>query len=174
MDHSPLDRPGFAARIFAVSAILIYAAVLLWFTVTAPAEVPTHFDATGRADDWDSKASLVAIFVPLGLGIPILFSIRAIWVRVPRALINAPHKNYWFDHDKTTYFYDCLMEFMRINAGALALLFAVILSSISATAASSTPGDTGVQVPIIVAPIGFLIAAAASVWLLYRRLEPRR
>lgn len=166
-------RPGFPALVFALVSITAYAAVSLWFAVTAPESVPSRFDAAGRAYDWSSKTSVLAFLVPSGLGVPVLFSIRGLWTRIPRSLINAPHKDHWFERGEEAYFYDCLMEFLRINAGALALMFSTILISIFSAAAED--GGTGAlpHVPLFVQSGGYLAVAAASVWLLFRRLKPR-
>ena len=164
------QRPGFSAFVFALVGIAIFAALSLWFAVTAPETVPSHFDASGRADDWSSKWSVLVLLVPLGLGISVLLSIRGIWTRMPLASINAPHKEYWFERSDESYFYDCLMEFMRINAGALALLFSTILISMFTVAAG--PDNSG-PVPLLIPTAGFLIVVGASVWLLFRRLQPQ-
>jgi hypothetical protein len=83
--------------------LLLLAAIVLvgvvqigYYYPKLPPTVASHFNAAGKADDWMPKesfaalnaivlASLLAVVLILGLVIP----------RVPVALINLPHKEYW-------------------------------------------------------------------------------
>lgn len=165
--NSPSER---AALIFAIASILVYFGVSVWFWVQAPENVATHFDSGGQPDDWTSKAGLLWIFVPIGLGLPVLMSIRPLFEKLPVSLINAPHKEYWLERGGKTYLVDCLMELLRITAGLTALLFAAILVIIAETARSATISEWLTFVPTVI----FLIATGFAVWRFYRRLTPPR
>ncbi|UVI35178.1 DUF1648 domain-containing protein [Brevibacterium spongiae] len=160
----------FAALVFAIASILIFLGFSVWFWVQAPDTVATHFDSAGQPDDWSSKTGLLGIFVPLGVGLPLLFSIRWIWARLPISLINMPSKDYWLERGERTFLFDCLMEFMRIVGGLLALLFASILVIIMREARTATMPEWMTLVPTAI----FLIATGLAVWRLYRRLTPPR
>lgn len=150
-------------------SILVLISVAVWFWFAAPAQVPSHFGASGQPDDWSSKGETLAILVPLGVGISILFSIRWIYEKLPIEVINIPHKEYWFQRGERDYLFDCLMEFMRITAGALALLFAMLLAVSLAVA-------LGVSLPnglTFLLPVAFFIITGAAMWNLLRQLKPR-
>lgn len=159
-----------AALVFAVASILVLLGVCVWFWVQAPANVATHFDSGGRPDDWTSKAGLLGIFVPVGVGLPALMSIRPLFEKLPASLINAPHKEYWLERGEKTYLVDCLMELLRITAGLTALLIAAILVIIAEGARSATMPEWLTFVPTAV----FLAATGLAVWRFYRRLTPPR
>ncbi|GAA1850188.1 DUF1648 domain-containing protein [Brevibacterium marinum] len=165
----PKRRPGFAALLFAVLSILVLIGIALWFWFRAPNQVPSHFGADGQPDDWSSKGETLAILVPLGVGIAVLFSIRWIWEKLPMRFLNIPHKEYWLQHGQRGYLFDCLMEFMRITAGALALLFAMILvGSLSESLGTSQPDG----LMLLLTP-AFLVIVALAMWNLYHQLKPR-
>ncbi|GAA1515871.1 DUF1648 domain-containing protein [Brevibacterium permense] len=161
---------GTAALIFACLSILVFLAFCVWFWVQAPDTVATHFDSGGQPDDWTSKAGLLGIFVPVGLGLPTLMSIRPLIAKLPISLINAPHKEYWIERGDKTYLVDCLMELLRITAGLTALLIAAILVIITEGARSATMPEWLTVVPTAV----FLAATGLAVWRFYHRLTPPR
>ncbi|WP_181273098.1 DUF1648 domain-containing protein [Brevibacterium oceani] len=165
------NSPGeVAALVFAVGSMLVLTGAAVWFWIVAPEPVPSHLDAAGRADDWSSKAGTLGILLPLGLGISMVFSIRWIWERVPAAFLNIPHRDYWLEAGNRDYHFDCLMEFMRITAGLVALLFASVLVIIMHEARSSMMPEWMTFVPTAV----FLIATGFAVWRLLHRLRPPR
>lgn len=150
-------------------SILVLLSVAGWFWFQAPDQVPSHFGASGQPDDWSSKTESLAILVPLGVGISVLFSIRWIWEKLPIGLVNIPHKEYWLHHGQRDYLFDCLMEFMRITAGALALLFAMILvASLSVALGASLPDAL-----MLLLPVAFIIVTGVAMWNLFRQLKPR-
>ena len=130
-----------AALIFAVASILVFLGVCVWFWGQAPDNVATHFDSGGQPDDWTSKAGLLGIFVPVGVGLPVLMSIRPLFEKLPVSLINAQHKEYWLERDEKTYLVGCVMELLRITAGLTALLIAAILVIIAEAARSATMSE---------------------------------
>lgn len=165
------NPPGETATlIFAVASILVFIGVCVWFWVQAPENIATHFDSGGQPDDWTSKTGLLWIFLPIGLGLPVLMSIRPLLEKLPVSLINAPHKEYWLERDEKTYLVDCLMELLRITAGLTALLIAAILVIIAETARSATMPEWLTFVPTAI----FLAATGLAVWRFYRSLTPPR
>ncbi|MGC2940610.1 MULTISPECIES: DUF1648 domain-containing protein [unclassified Brevibacterium] len=165
------NRPSeTAALVFAIVSILVFFGCCVWFWVQAPGNMATHFDSGGQPDGWTSKADLLWIFVPTGIGLPVLMSIRALYEKLPISLINAPFKEYWLERDEKAFLFGCLMELLRTVAGLTALLFASILVIIMGQARSATIPEWMTLVPTAV----FLIAAGLAVWRLYRRLTPPR
>ena len=66
-----------------------------------PERLAVHFGASGEADGWSSKGEFVvlfgameAFFVLFGVAFAIMLD------RIPLALINIPHKNYWFSPER--------------------------------------------------------------------------
>ncbi|WP_167198370.1 DUF1648 domain-containing protein [Brevibacterium pigmentatum] len=165
--NPPSER---AALVFAIASILVFLGFSVWFWVQTPENVATHFDSGGQPDDWTSKAGLLWIFVPLGVGLPALLSIRPLYEKLPASLINAPHKEYWLERGEKTYLVDCLMELLRITAGLTALLVAAILVIIAEGARSATMSEWLTFVPTVI----FLIATGLAVWRFYRKLTPPR
>ncbi|MCU4295910.1 DUF1648 domain-containing protein [Brevibacterium permense] len=159
-----------AALVFVVASILVFLGVCVWFWVQAPDNVATHFDSGGRPDDWTSKAGLLGIFLPIGIGLPALMSIRPLVEKLPVSLINAPYKEYWIERGEKSYLVDCLMELLRITAGLTALLIAAIFVIIAEAARSATMSEWLTFVPTAI----FLAATGLAVWRFYRRLTPPR
>jgi uncharacterized membrane protein len=66
-----------------------------------PDRIASHFSVGGVADGWTLKPSLfftywaiIALVLGVSLGIPALIG------RLPRRLINIPHKEYWLSDEK--------------------------------------------------------------------------
>ena len=160
----------FAALVFAVLSILVFIGSAIWFWVQAPDTVASHFDASGQPDDWSSKANTLGLLVPIGVGIPALFSIRWIWEKLPSSIVNIPFKDYWLNSGERAYLYDCLMQFMRFTGGALALLLTSVLVMIMREGRGATMPTGMTFLPTGV----FLIIAAAALINLVLRLRPPR
>lgn len=165
--NPPSER---AALIFACLSILVFVGFSVWFWVQAPENVATHFDSSGQPDGWSSKAGLLWLFVPLGVGLPVLLSIRPLFEQLPISLINAPHKEYWIERGEKAFLFDCLMEMLRITAGLCALLFAAILVIFLEDARSATVPAWMFFVPTVV----FIVIMGLAFFRFYRRLTPPR
>lgn len=163
-------RGAFAALIFAVVAIAVLAVTVLWFWIQAPDQVPSHFDVAGRPDEWSSKSETLGILAPIGIGIPVLFSIRWIWESLPTSIVNIPNKDHWLELGEVGYLYDCLMQFMRTIGGTMALLFTAILITMFQVGQGAESSVIATLVPVAV----FLVVSAAALWILVRQLDPRR
>lgn len=149
-------------------SILVFISSAVWLWTQAPDQVPSHFNARGQPDDWDSKASTLAVLVPIGIGLPLLLSIRWIWEKVPMSLVNIPHKDYWLERGERDHLFDCLMEFLRITAGALALLLTSALVMILRVGEERPTPEALTFVPTLV----FLVIVGVGLWRLYRQLKP--
>ena len=162
--------PGeFAALIFVIVSVLIFLGCAAWFWFQAPDTVASHSDASGQPDGWAPKAETLAWLVPIGAGIPLLFSIRWIWEKLPTAIINIPNKDYWLEHGETTYLYDCLMQFLRIGGGSIALLFTTILLMILCEGRGASMPTGLTYVPTVI----FLVITGLATWRIIQQLKPR-
>lgn len=159
-----------AALVFAIASILVFAGFALWFWFQAPDVVASHFDSSGQPDDWSSKTSTLAWLVPLGVGLPALMSIRPIWEKLPKSLINIPSKDYWLERGEETFLFDSLMQFMRIFAGLTALLFVSVLVMIMREGRDATMPEWMTFVPTVI----FIACTVLALWHLSRRLRPPR
>ena len=164
--RNPLS--GFAALVFAMLGILVFISSAVWLWSQATEQMPSHFNAQGQPDDWASKAWTLAVMTPLGVGLPLLLSIRWIWEKLPMSLVNVPHKDYWLELGEREHLFDCLMEMMRITAGATALLLASVLVMILREGTGHPVPEGLTFVPTLV----FLGIVGTALWNLYRQLKP--
>ncbi|WP_193096443.1 DUF1648 domain-containing protein [Brevibacterium sp. FME17] len=154
--------------LFAVLSILVFVGFAVWLWFNAPDQAPSHSGANGQPDDWSQKGEVMAWLVPLGVGIPALLSIRQIYEKLPIGLVNVPHKDYWLKRGERDYLFDCLMEFMRITAGACALLFTLSLAQTLKVGISRSWPEALLFLPTGV----FLVVVAIAMWNLLRQLKP--
>lgn len=92
-------NPG-ASRSFGwlvwLAACVAYLAVFMWSWATLPDRVASHFDGSGAADDWSSRASFLTIQALVGVfvlaGLPLL---GALTTKLPPSMVNLPNKDYW-------------------------------------------------------------------------------
>jgi uncharacterized membrane protein len=66
-----------------------------------PERLAVHFGASGEADGWSSKGEFMVLFG----GMEVLFVLFGVAFavmldRIPLALINIPHKDYWFSPER--------------------------------------------------------------------------
>lgn len=110
----------------------------------------------------------MAVLMPIGIGIPLMFSIRWIWEKLPTAIINIPNKDYWLERGERTYLYNCLMQFLRIMGGSVALLFTTVIVMILREGRGASMPTSMTFVPTVV----FLVISGLSLWRIYRQLKP--
>jgi uncharacterized membrane protein len=61
-----------------------------------PDRVPTHFDASGRADGWSTRNGFIVTMGGLSLFLAALLAgMSAVVARLPTSLLNMPHRDYW-------------------------------------------------------------------------------
>lgn len=164
--QNPLEAT--AALVFAALSILVFIGASIWFWTLAPDNVASHFDASGLPDEWSSKAGTMAVLMPIGIGIPLMFSIRWIWEKLPTAMINIPNKDHWLERGERTYLYNCLMQFLRIMGGSVALLFTTVIVMILREGRGASMPTSMTFVPTVV----FLVISGLSLWRIYRQLKP--
>ena len=76
---------------------MVYAGVVAASWWLLPDRVPLHFGASGQPDRFGSRTEAVVTSALLGAGIIALFAGLARWMRrLPPAMANIPHKEYWF------------------------------------------------------------------------------
>jgi len=62
-----------------------------------PERLAVHFGASGEANDWSSKGEFMVLFAGMEVFL-VLFGMAfaTLLDRIPLALLNVPHKDYWF------------------------------------------------------------------------------
>ena len=153
-------RPG---RLALLAVGTTYVVAVAWSGVVLPDRVPSHFDGSGRVDDWTSRTAMLVFWAAIGLlvlvGMPAL-------VRLVTAgegtHVNMPQrsKDYWFAPERRSEFRrrfgDDIECFTAITG---VLLVAVVL----VTTWVGTTGREGVPWWVFVLPLGAYLAATA-VW----------
>lgn len=90
-----------------------------------PAQVPSHFAASGHPDAWSGKDVFVGLYVfTIGICGVAFGSIGAVIARLPVSLINLPNKNFWLADERKEETISYLGAFMLLFGSAtLGLLF---------------------------------------------------
>lgn len=110
-----------------ITALLAFALSLVWSYGQLPAQVATHFNAAGQANDWMSREMHLTCMAAIGLGLPILmvgvfYAIR--WL--PMAIVNMPHREYWLAPERRLATSAVLLQFGLWFASFESLFFLAI------------------------------------------------
>lgn len=80
---------------FALLALALGSA--FWQHAHLPARVATHFDGAGHANGWLDRGTHTTLQIATLLFMTALFQgLAALNRRLPKELINVPHRDYWF------------------------------------------------------------------------------
>ena len=88
-----------------VTILLLLAAVaavqMVYYYPQLPERLAVHFGASGEANGWSGKGEFVVLFAAMEAFF-VLFGVALAVVldRIPAALINIPHKDYWFSPER--------------------------------------------------------------------------
>jgi hypothetical protein len=87
-----------AARLaFVLTTVLALAAVVVAARVL-PERVPTHFGASGAADDWSSRTAAIAFLGASTAGLASMFAALVRWTpRMSVEWMNVPNKQQWIE-----------------------------------------------------------------------------
>lgn len=143
----------------------IFSLVWLYGAATAPAQIPGHFAADGSVDHWEGKWSFL---ITLGLttaGLVALFELIArLSPKIPEAMINMPHKEYWMRPENRQKAAQLLAEDMRFFSSALVLLMAWMLGVTLSTADLGSSNSWLLMVPTF---IFIAIVVGYSLWMMW-------
>lgn len=92
---------------------IVLAALCLGFSVylacsapLLPERVAIHFGASGQPNDWMSRSTHLLFMGALGLGLPLVFAVLALVIRLfPARFINLPHREYWLSPERQSQTY---------------------------------------------------------------------
>ncbi len=90
-------------RLLLLAAIVIVGILQIgYYYPKLPPTVASHFDARGKANDWMPKESFVALnAIVLASLLTVVLIMGLVIPRVPVALINLPHKEYWLAPERS-------------------------------------------------------------------------
>jgi len=114
-------------RLFLLGLVLVslFEAAGQWNT--APARVPSHFDAAGRPNGWASRDEMFFLQVAATLGIAALFiGIPRLLRSAPASRINLPNKGYWLAPERREETMERLASSFDVFASATVLLLVVV------------------------------------------------
>jgi len=114
-------------RILLIACGLILLIHLLWIYSVLPETVASHFDGAGNANAWMSKEAFLvfeAVILLLVVGeftlIPWLIS------RMPKSLINLPHKDYWLSEERREHTFATFRRYFEIFGASILILFTIV------------------------------------------------
>lgn len=93
LDRAPMTILLLLAAVAAVQMVYYYPQL--------PERLAVHFGASGEANGWSSRGEFVALFGAMEAFF-VLFGVALAVVldRIPVALINIPHRDYWFSPER--------------------------------------------------------------------------
>lgn len=92
-----------------------------------PEEIASHFNVSGRADEWMNKSSYFLTYYLIMLSIAALFSVINIFInKIPEKMINLPNKKYWLDPDRKEESLNSIKNFIYW-LGTLTIIFILLV-----------------------------------------------
>src|SRR5271169_4373963 len=124
---------------------------------SAPARVPSHFDAAGHPNAWASRDEMFLLQVGVTLLIAALF-IAIPWLlkSAPASRINLPNKGYWLAPERREETMERLASSFDVFASATALLLVVVFEL---TSLASRGGNLATEyfIPVLVSYLLFSV-----------------
>jgi len=92
-----METPGLAQLV-----LIVFAAIqTIYYYSKLPERIASHFGGGGLPDRWTPKGSLfLTYWAVIGLVLAISIGIPAVIGKLPRRIINLPHKEYWLSDEK--------------------------------------------------------------------------
>jgi serine/threonine-protein kinase len=113
-----------------VAALLVGAGLTVHHWGELPERMASHFDASGHADGWMSKAGFFVLF---GLSFASVTLVPAVIARFaprfPDSLVNLPNKAYWLAPERRAETFGYIARWLLWLGAVSALLFTWLLSS---------------------------------------------
>ena len=157
-------------RLFLLGLVLVSLVEAARQWSSAPARVPSHFDAAGRPNAWSTRDEFFTLQVGVTLLVAAVFiGIPALLKSTPAGLMNLPNKRYWLAPERREETMETLASYFDVFACATVLLLLVVFEL---TSLASRGGGlaTNYFLPVLVSYLVFtagwsvaLIRAFASV-----------
>lgn len=148
-------------------AFAVFVGVWVWVAVTAAADVPGHFDASGAVTRWDSKWSFLLPIGGIGVALTAVFA-GARWLlpRVPGHAINLPNRSahqFWTSPAHRGEFDRRIAEDLEW-LGAATLLLLAWMMGVSGTTTGDSASGWALGVPTVLYLAGVLGYCAYMIW----------
>lgn len=161
-----------AETVFAVTTVLSLAAVAV-AAALLPDRVPTHFGASGAADDWSTRAGAVTFLALFTAGVAAMFAGLVRWTgRLPLAWINVPEKQRWVDAGREPELRRRLREDLLLFGAGVNLLALAVTAAVVQAARSDSGGLPGWWFVVFGAWLLVTITHAVLVGAVRYRLDP--
>ncbi len=127
MNAFPRSSLAILAGLLACS-IVIAVVQNAWYWQELPARVATRFGVDGQPKAWMSRDRATAMMLALQVGLPLFLAGLGASMRwLPPALVNIPHRQYWFEPERRESTVRT-MRLMLMFIGLLTSLFLIWLS----------------------------------------------
>lgn len=143
-----------------ILALVLVAAVQIgveWYTL--PAVIASHFDIHGMANGTMPRAAYCALHAGVVVLLALIFGLMPVTIRrMPHAMINLPHRDYWLASSRAEASMERLDGLLKTN-GVITLAFVTLVMALVHRANLGTRTlDTALFLPLLAAFI------AAMVW----------
>lgn len=100
---------------------------IVYYYPALPERVASHFNLQGIADGWLTKDAFMLVYGGVVVGMTVFLSAIASFLhKIPTAIINVPHKDYWLAPERKKETCQAVARYLIwVEAAVLALLLAV-------------------------------------------------
>jgi len=126
-----------APLLFILIAVLVTAALAVYFYPKLPNRMASHFGFNGQPNGWTSKLEFLGMMLSLQLGLAIfMLALTRIIRKLPISMVNIPHREYWLDENRADETLAWLGENLNwINAATCFFLMAIFYMTLQANLA---------------------------------------
>ena len=157
-------------------ALLAAAGVFVLATgLTMPPQVASHFDGSGAANGFMSRAGYLSFMLVLVVGLPALFvaAQRLLHALAPRYL-NVPHREYWLAPERREATIRYMEGYLLCFAWALVVFLCVVHWSVVDANRSQPPRlSSALFLPALGAFLAFALGWAIALYRRFPRPPPR-
>jgi len=135
-----------------------------------PARMASHFGPSGQPDGFMPRDGFfIFYFGVFGLVIALFMTMPAVLDRIPRELVNIPHREYWLTDERWPDAMERMSGWMAWFGVGLAVLAAAVLQVVLRSNLQQMPLDNGVMLVLIG---GFFAFTFYWLFALYRAFRP--
>ena len=147
-----------------------FAGYVVVTTQHLPPRVATHFNASGHADGWMSRTSILKFTLGFGFGLPaFLVTLFGLLRYLPNSMINIPDRDYWLAPERRDATYAMVWHHSFWLGSLTVALMAGLHYRIPRANAVSPPGISTMQITVLCG--SFLLGTLAWILTLLRKLK---
>ena len=114
-----------------LAASVVYGGELAYYSPRLPDPTASHFNAQGQPDGWMPKRKFIGAMAGSWVMLLVLLALPPLVVsRIPAALINLPHKDYWLAPERSAATRQKLTERMAWFSAATMVFLAYIFHGV--------------------------------------------